>query len=247
MPFRLSRLGACRLSWPLALALITACEHTLILPPEHGAEGRSPSPRSSELKLFPDLGDLLASRAVSGDGERVSPSTSPNAPAATAQSSAHVSSGPSLVSSTARPEDHTLIFRRHHEKAAAAGGAKCAYCHTGLSEATRDSCYDCHAVMRPTTHTARFATTGHGRIATTERQKCSACHEIDYCTSCHAITPESHFPLSTFVTKHGRVARGNPRSCLTCHSFESTCVECHSTSVSSGPQSSGLSEGSRRF
>jgi hypothetical protein len=130
-----------------------------------------------------------------------------------------------------RPEDHTPLFRFRHEKAAASKDAKCRYCHSGLSQSSRDACNDCHTVMRPKSHGVRFRSTEHGRLAALDQSRCATCHEVEYCTECHQIPPDNHYPIQNFSTRHERVARANPRSCLTCHTFEATCAECHTGST----------------
>jgi hypothetical protein len=132
---------------------------------------------------------------------------------------------------TRSPEDHTPLFRVRHERAATSPDAKCNYCHTEISGSKQDNCQDCHAVMRPRSHSANFRTSLHGRLAAADSRKCATCHEIDYCTSCHEIAPTNHFPLSKFLLDHARVSRTNPRSCQTCHTFSSTCGECHERSL----------------
>src|SRR5262249_1374280 len=125
----------------------------------------------------------------------------------------------------------------------AATDAKCEYCHLGLSRSKRDSCNDCHAVMRPRSHGVRFRTSEHGRIAAIDQRRCAVCHETEYCTECHQIAPDNHFPIQSFTTHHQRLARANPRSCLTCHSFEATCAECHVSMTA--PPGSNLSSALR--
>lgn len=132
-----------------------------------------------------------------------------------------------------KPEDHTLLFRRRHEAAARAQDAKCGYCHSGISNSPRDSCQDCHAVMRPKDHTLRFRNIAHGRDAARDPQRCATCHEVDQCTACHKQRPPSHGP--NFETRHDRAARFNPRACMTCHSFEATCVDCHRGTIARDP------------
>jgi hypothetical protein len=186
-----------------------------------------------ELSLFPtwDLSNGLPSFLL---------------PAATARSSTTAtitatreSRGPRLPSKantldTVRPEDHTPLFRLRHARAASSNDAKCVFCHSGLSGSPVDNCRECHAVMKPENHLARWRSVSHGREAAKNPQRCATCHEIDYCTECHSLTPASHFPLEQFRQRHNRSARANPRSCMTCHSFESTCSKCHGTAISSG-------------
>ncbi len=124
-----------------------------------------------------------------------------------------------------RPQSHTPFFRRRHEQAASDASALCSQCHDGLSGSRRDNCQECHAVMRPKSHTLRFRSVAHGREAASDPRACATCHEVDYCSECHAQRPPSH--RADFANRHDRVARLNPRSCTTCHTFESTCVECH--------------------
>lgn len=133
-----------------------------------------------------------------------------------------------------RPEDHTPLFRRRHDRAAASSDAKCVFCHSGLSGSPVDNCRECHAVMKPENHLARWRSVSHGREAAKNPARCATCHEVDYCTECHSLTPASHFPLEQFRLRHNRSARANPRSCMTCHSFETTCSKCHGATISSG-------------
>ena len=135
------------------------------------------------------------------------------------------------LSSTRRPDDHTAVFRLRHEAAASSDNAKCRYCHLGLSGSPVSSCQDCHAVMRPRSHTARFRSVRHGRIAAIDQKPCATCHEVDYCTGCHNIPPPNHFPLARFRTQHSRKARVNSRTCLTCHTADATCFRCHDSEI----------------
>ncbi|MCB9529284.1 MAG: hypothetical protein H6701_13035 [Myxococcales bacterium] len=122
------------------------------------------------------------------------------------------------------PDDHTPLFRTRHGAAAASPDARCGYCHGEVSGG-RDACQDCHAVMRPDSHTLHFRNATHGRIAARDPRACATCHEVDYCAACHSVPPPSH--RGDFARDHRRVAAFNARSCLTCHSFEGTCIECH--------------------
>lgn len=142
-----------------------------------------------------------------------------------------------------RPDDHTPIFRSRHAEAASSRDAKCGYCHTGLSGSSRDACTDCHATMRPRSHTLRFRNTEHGRLAAMNARACATCHEVDFCTECHKIAPPNHSPLTTFRYRHERAARFNPRSCMTCHTFEATCQECHLNDIAPSPVPQPLQRG----
>jgi hypothetical protein len=127
------------------------------------------------------------------------------------------------------PDDHTLAFRRDHEEAARASGAGCPACHQGLSGSRRDSCQDCHAVMRPRDHTLAFRQQDHGSEAAAARVRCVRCHSADFCEACHRVTPRSHQPLTQWRYGHAEVARFGLRSCFACHTFENTCGQagCH--------------------
>jgi hypothetical protein len=138
--------------------------------------------------------------------------------------------------SAGAPQDHTPLFRRTHGRAAQSAGATCNFCHLGVSGSKRDPCRDCHAITRPKSHTLRWRSTGHGRVAAQRPKDCAVCHEVDWCTECHNVAPQSHFPLQTFRTRHERIARINARSCMTCHTFESTCERCRSIDTTRVPQ-----------
>jgi hypothetical protein len=137
---------------------------------------------------------------------------------------------------TSAPQDHTPLFRTNHGRAAEADSSTCNFCHLGVSGSKRDACQDCHAVSRPRSHTLRFRTLGHGRLAARRPKDCATCHEVDYCTECHSVAPQNHFPLQSFRVAHARTARVNSRSCMTCHTFESTCERCHSIDLTVPPR-----------
>ncbi len=129
-----------------------------------------------------------------------------------------------------KPPFHTESFRRNHAAEASARDAKCFVCHSNVQRtaAAGAECKGCHVVMRPASHTARFADGIHGQLAALDRRTCAQCHTADQCVECHNQTPRSHFPLSTFVNGgHANLARLNQRSCLTCHTMADTCQECH--------------------
>ncbi|MCG8416912.1 MAG: hypothetical protein MJE77_03075 [Proteobacteria bacterium] len=126
------------------------------------------------------------------------------------------------------PEDHTLEFRRNHGEQAADPNANCAFCHDGLGKSNRDSCFQCHNVMKPRDHNLGWRDDSHGREAAAERDRCTVCHTADYCTACHSVPPRSHQPYVEFrLGGHAEVARFDLRSCFACHTFESTCSDCH--------------------
>jgi hypothetical protein len=126
---------------------------------------------------------------------------------------------------TIAPDDHTLVFRREHAAAARSAGARCAGCHQGLSGSRRDSCQECHAVMRPRDHNITWRQEDHGREAAAARERCASCHQADYCEACHSVPPRSHLPITDWLSRngHGAVARLSLRSCFACHTFENTC------------------------
>jgi hypothetical protein len=156
--------------------------------------------------------------------------------ARTSTASAKVFARPKPRQQASAPQDHTPLFRMNHARAAKAETAACNFCHLGISGSTRDACQDCHAVSRPRSHTLRFRTVGHGRLAARRPKDCATCHEIEYCSECHSIAPQSHQPLASFRSNHSRVARVNARSCMTCHSFEATCEQCHSLDLTIAPR-----------
>ncbi len=131
-----------------------------------------------------------------------------------------------------RPEDHTLAFRTEHGADAQREPTRCASCHTFLSGSPRDTCADCHAVMRPVDHTVSWRELEHGQAAATSTERCTTCHVASFCTTCHSTPPRSHFPRLAFRERgHGEVARVSPRSCVVCHSVERFCASagCHTT------------------
>lgn len=119
---------------------------------------------------------------------------------------------------TERPEDHTLAFRTDHATEAGADSRRCARCHTQLSGSTRDTCDECHQVMRPRDHTAGWREYEHGPEAATDRERCASCHTAGFCVACHARPPRSHFPMMEFIAGgHAAAADLNLRACLVCH------------------------------
>lgn len=126
-----------------------------------------------------------------------------------------------------RPADHTLEFRRSHGEQAAAPNSQCRFCHTELSGAREDSCFQCHEVMRPRDHNLIFRT-DHGREAQTDSSRCASCHTPETCAACHSVPPRSHTPLGEFrLGGHAEQARFGLTACLTCHTYEDTCAKCH--------------------
>lgn len=129
-----------------------------------------------------------------------------------------------------KPAFHNESFRPHHDQEASAPGAKCFVCHTNVvaSATAKGQCWNCHQVMRPANHMARWKDEVHGKIAAIDRESCATCHTSDNCVRCHNILPSSHAPLALFKGGgHARLAMLDERSCLTCHTFQNTCAECH--------------------
>jgi hypothetical protein len=128
-----------------------------------------------------------------------------------------------------RPEDHTRAFRRDHAADAAANPKRCARCHTFMSGSARDTCDDCHRVMRPQDHTVTWRELDHGPAAATRSDSCTTCHQADFCVACHQVQPRSHFPIEAFGVGggHGFFARENLRACVTCHVPDVECAPCH--------------------
>jgi hypothetical protein len=127
-----------------------------------------------------------------------------------------------------RPEDHTLAFRRDHAADAVADAARCARCHTYVSGSPRDTCDQCHQVMRPRDHDVTWREFEHGAAAAADSDRCSTCHTGTSCVACHSVPPRSHLPLLEFRGRgHGPLARFNPRACVTCHQPEVFCASCH--------------------
>jgi hypothetical protein len=129
--------------------------------------------------------------------------------------------------SGAVPADHTLAFRHDHAAQAVADNANCRFCHQELSGRKEDSCFQCHAVMRPQDHNLMFRD-DHGREAEADGRRCATCHTPETCAGCHAIPPPSHTPIDQFRSGgHAQQARFGLTACLTCHTFEDTCSQCH--------------------
>ena len=133
-----------------------------------------------------------------------------------------------------KPAFHTESFRIHHEQEAAAPDAKCFVCHQNVrpSVGARNQCAECHVVMMPASHTARWKDDVHGKYAALDRTTCATCHTVDYCSRCHNELPRSHQPLPVFRGgAHAQLAMLDERSCLTCHTFQNTCAECHASGL----------------
>lgn len=134
----------------------------------------------------------------------------------------------SHLTGSSLPEDHSLEFRTNHAEQAADKDANCKYCHENLSGNSRDSCFQCHEVMRPRDHMLGWRNDSHGREASLNRDRCASCHQADYCTACHSVPPRSHQPLGEFrLGGHAQSARFSLSSCMACHTNEDTCSRCH--------------------
>ncbi len=126
------------------------------------------------------------------------------------------------------PENHTLEFRTNHREQAEDKDSNCKYCHENLSGSPRDTCFQCHEVMRPRDHMLAWRNESHGAEASIDRDRCATCHQADYCDACHSITPRSHQPLGDFrLGGHADAARFGLSSCFACHTYEDTCSRCH--------------------
>lgn len=133
-----------------------------------------------------------------------------------------------------KPAFHNESFRVTHRVEASQAGANCYMCHTAISATStaQQRCETCHQTMKPASHTVRWRDDVHGKFAALDRQKCATCHVADTCVRCHNETPRTHEPLAYFKAgAHARLAMLNERACLTCHTFENTCAECHSRSL----------------
>jgi hypothetical protein len=92
----------------------------------------------------------------------------------------------------------------------------------------KDQCIECHQVMKPRSHTARWKDDLHGQYSAIDRVSCATCHTADSCARCHNELPRSHVPLPLFKAGgHARLAMLDQRACMTCHTFQNTCAECH--------------------
>ena len=125
------------------------------------------------------------------------------------------------------PADHTLQFRKNHGAAAAKANSNCRFCHTQLSGAREDSCFQCHQVMKPRDHSMMWRD-DHGKAAQADNDRCASCHTPDTCVACHSVPPRSHVPLGEFkFGGHAEAARFGITACMTCHTFQDTCSKCH--------------------
>lgn len=132
------------------------------------------------------------------------------------------------ASGSAPPEDHTIEFRTNHGEQAGSPDARCSYCHEGMMSGGRDTCFQCHTVMRPRDHNLGWRTDSHGREAAADRDRCATCHVADECVACHSVPPRSHQPMAEFrLGGHKDAARFDTRSCFACHTYEDTCSNCH--------------------
>ncbi len=120
-----------------------------------------------------------------------------------------------------RPADHTLAFRRDHSADAEQDSDRCARCHTFMSGSKRNTCDQCHQVMRPQDHVVTWHEYEHGPAAATRADRCATCHPGEFCTTCHSRRPRSHFPIYEFTRGgHGALAAYDMRACMTCHVME---------------------------
>jgi len=141
---------------------------------------------------------------------------------------------PDIYSSMVKPASHTESFRLHHGEDASKPGAPCFVCHLNVepSAVGQRQCLNCHQVMIPVSHTARWKDDAHGKYAALDRTTCATCHVTDFCSRCHNETPRSHFPLPQFKNGgHAQLAMVDERSCFTCHTFANTCSECHAPTL----------------
>ena len=130
-------------------------------------------------------------------------------------------------SGTARPADHTLLFRKNHGDQAASSESNCRFCHREVSGTHEDSCFQCHQVMKPRDHNLVFRD-DHGRDAQADGTRCATCHTPETCVACHSVPPRSHTPIADFrAGGHAEQARFGLTACLTCHTYEDTCSKCH--------------------
>ncbi len=130
----------------------------------------------------------------------------------------------SHMPATERPANHTQAFRRDHAKDARMPTAPCGRCHTVVSGNRRDTCDECHQVMRPRDHVVTWREYDHGIQAISQPDRCATCHQVDVCISCHQTPPRSHFPAISFRNGgHGTLAVFNMRACVTCHEVRRDC------------------------
>ncbi|MBT8493165.1 MAG: hypothetical protein KJO07_08910, partial [Deltaproteobacteria bacterium] len=137
------------------------------------------------------------------------------------------------------PANHTLAFREDHEREARRAPQECARCHSFMSGARRDTCDQCHQVMRPRSHTAGWIEFEHGPAAAARQESCATCHGADMCIACHSRPPRSHQPVLEFRQSHGLAASINVRACLTCHDPSTgfcTGPGCHTPAASGLPR-----------
>ena len=137
------------------------------------------------------------------------------------------------------PANHTLAFREDHEREARRAPQSCAKCHTFMSSASRDTCDQCHQVMRPRSHSVGWREFEHGPAAALTQDSCATCHSADMCVSCHSRPPRSHFPLQEFSRSHAVAATINVRACLTCHEPRTgfcSQMGCHAPAASGFPR-----------
>ena len=141
----------------------------------------------------------------------------------------------SHLPATEIPEDHTLAFRRDHGDDADTRATDCSRCHSFLSGNPRDTCDECHQVMRPRDHVVTWREFDHGPEAATSSDRCTTCHRADFCVSCHSQPPRSHIPLVEFRARgHGTQAVIDYRACVTCHDPARDCTTsgCHTAGAS---------------
>ena len=118
------------------------------------------------------------------------------------------------------PGSHHANWTRLHGERSGLDNAVCTVCHTD-----EDSCRECHASTRPSSHNTLWRTKTHGIRAGWERGNCRVCHEEDFCVACHTETkPRSH------------KAAWDRTHCYSCHTSGSEgtgCATCHETTLES--------------
>jgi c(7)-type cytochrome triheme protein len=145
------------------------------------------------------------------------------------------------------PADHSdRAWSVAHGQAAQADIQSCANCHV------QSSCNGCHvevapaglaalpvaaagdmrgvllAGARPPHHPPGFDRR-HAAAATTQAQRCDACHSQSSCAACHEAAFEPQFHPRDYRHRHAAEAYARDTDCASCHSTEAFCRDCHAT------------------
>lgn len=129
----------------------------------------------------------------------------------------------------------------------------CNGCHNHQADTEEGRCQKCHLDLKryQLKPVAAFAHRGdylheHGRIARSNADACSSCHDQTFCADCHAKTAATRVEVKIsedverdfihrgdYLSRHAIEAKENPTLCQRCHG-QSFCTACHNA-TNAGP------------